>query len=256
MMLNHLNPTSPLSEQKLSTYTPSGKKKKKNTLLKNFSLTFNRCIQFFRFCQPRISQIPNFSQIFSNLPSLTILDIGCCLGTDLRYLIEKGAKKENVLGVELERDFIDLGFEFFGDKEILGDNVFRQLNVLTGDLGERRFDRVNCGSVFHLLKKEDSVKLATTIFKALNSGGVLVGRTVGAKASGECFGFFCEVMVCVGEFPKPGTDLRYLFCADDFKKMLEEVGFGKIEVYSRENPLAPPVRGVQMDFFQFVARKE
>ena len=49
-----------------------------------------RCIQEFRFSEPRIWKHPFYSKLLEAKESLgdkTFLDIGCCTGTDLRSLV-------------------------------------------------------------------------------------------------------------------------------------------------------------------------
>jgi hypothetical protein len=93
---------------------------------------------------------------------------GCCMGTDLRTLIADNIfPRTNLFGLELEKDFVDLGFELFGD-----DNSWDKDHFLIGDSlrsipSDILFDYVYCGSVFHLLTEEQDIQLSKNIFKAL-----------------------------------------------------------------------------------------
>lgn len=55
----------------------------------------------------------------------TFLDIGCCLGHDIRKLVFDGVPGENLAGVELRQGYIDLGYEFFRDKDTLGAKMYQ-----------------------------------------------------------------------------------------------------------------------------------
>lgn len=93
------------------------------------------CIQRFGFAVFRLVEHPVFvKKILPAIDQVSILDIGCCLGADLRGVIAKGGKLENLVGLELETDFIKLGYEFFGDADKPGmKNVFRHGDVLKAD---------------------------------------------------------------------------------------------------------------------------
>lgn len=76
--------------------------------------------------------------ICSKLISLKVLDVGCCLGTDLRQMIVDGiVTVPNALGVDLELPFIQLGEDLFGDKGKLN---WKQLDALKeGALGSNEY---------------------------------------------------------------------------------------------------------------------
>lgn len=62
------------------------------------------CIEHFRFATPRISTHPELSNVLASKKQKTrVLDVGCCMGTDLRYLIAlSGVAPENVFGCDIE----------------------------------------------------------------------------------------------------------------------------------------------------------
>lgn len=45
------------------------------------------------------------------------LDLGCCLGQDIRKLIFDGAEASRLRGADLRPEFIDLGYDLFGDRD-------------------------------------------------------------------------------------------------------------------------------------------
>ena len=46
-----------------------------------------------------------------------LLDVGCCFGTELRSFLAEGASIDNVLAIDVEQRFIDLGFRLYGDED-------------------------------------------------------------------------------------------------------------------------------------------
>ena len=52
------------------------------------------------------------------------LDVGCCLGTDMRKLVFDGVPAQNLVGIELRQQYIDLGFDLFRDRNRLGAKIF------------------------------------------------------------------------------------------------------------------------------------
>eukprot|EP01083_Nonionella_stella_P238449 835582_1 len=94
-----------------------------------------KCIKYNMFIVPRLQRHPKFNSVIKTQllsTNATILDIGCCFGTDLRYCLYLGCKKHQVLGVDISSDFIELGFDFFGDKSVLK-NRFISDDILGND---------------------------------------------------------------------------------------------------------------------------
>jgi len=248
-----------------------------------------RCIREYRFAYPRIMMHPYYNKLLWELNNKRILDIGCCTGTDIRQLVIDGAKTENLLGVDIEDGYFSVGFNLFGDKDKM-QHRFAMVDVLSTDvenqnmalsqflyprpsaksgvsetLGPQALDAVHCGSVFHLLNKEQCYVLSRAAFRFLSTSaaycgvssspyaissptsksgsssrvagrGVFFGRTVGS-ASEESF-----------DRSGPGVNtpqLRYMHSTDSFKKMLTDVGFVNVEclVGSRDLPFDTAVEG-------------
>ena len=156
-----------------------------------------RCIKYSMFIMPRMNRTSRFkTDITPKLLSskkTSILDIGCCFGTDLRYCLFVGCHKEQILGVDISQDFINLGFEFFNDKHQLNDR-FITMNVLDEngknfiDLAlklnnNKKFDVIHIGNIYHLLTENDC-KLLTKIASSLlvDKNGIIFGGTVGVES--------------------------------------------------------------------------
>jgi SAM-dependent methyltransferase len=187
-----------------------------------------RCIQEFRFSEPRIWKHPFYLKLLEAKESLgdkTFLDIGCCMGTDLRSLvIDNLFKPKNLYGVDIEETFINVGFDLFQDK-----NKFEATFFLGNFLKDSdpfqiqkhgQYDYVYCGSVFHLLSNFEETKiLASRAYEAIKSGGVFFGRTTGVQND------YSEGNV---------GQLRFLHCAKSLKELLELVGFTSVSVTTSE----------------------
>jgi len=139
-----------------------------------------------------------------------VLDIGCCMGTDLRHLVQCGYPSTSVIGSDVRRDFIDLGYALYGDRDtcptpfFVGD-VFditllpfpqtsatdasplkdvQNLNELRG-----RVKYVYAGSLFHLFdegtQKAIARRLATLLdVTAGNGPAVIFGKHVAKVEEG------------------------------------------------------------------------
>jgi len=133
--------------------------------------------------------------------------------------------KENIIGLELEKQFVEIGYEMFLDRDRLPNNF-----IIADSLKEEglpfddfSFDIIYCGSVFHLLTESQGQRLSLNSFKALKKGGVLFGRTLG---SGR------EVPYVFNDVLTKDTQLLYLHTANSMKKFLENSGFGEVTVTS------------------------
>lgn len=120
------------------------------------------------------------------------LDIGCCLGQDIRKLVMDGAPPANLHGAELHAPFIDLSYELFRDRglastfmeadalaplsadaEGVGGNP---LSKLRGDV-----DIVHLGMVLHVFGLEKQRALLENCVALLRPrrGSVVLGTAVG-----------------------------------------------------------------------------
>lgn len=111
-----------------------------------FSLPYP-CIGVFRFLDFPACLSPVYLEVLERVRAgETFLDLGCCFGQDIRKLIYDGAPSDNIVGVDTEPGFIDLGDELFGDRETL------QARFYTGDVFAEDF-------LFELRDKVDMIFL-------------------------------------------------------------------------------------------------
>lgn len=140
----------------------------------------------FRFLDLSLHTSPLYPSIISRLKNdkATFLDLGCCLGTEIRQLVADGAPSENLYGTDLRPEFWELGYDLYRDKDrlkasfLVGD-VFdpsSELGKLDGTV-----DVIHAGSFFHLFSYEQQIVVAKRIIKLLKpvEGSLLVGRQVG-----------------------------------------------------------------------------
>lgn len=152
-------------------------------------------------------------------PPSTLLDLGCCLGQDLRRLVCDGVSSERLIGVDLHQEFIEQGYELFRDRQtflakfitadMLDDSPENPLRNLYNSV-----DIVHAASFLHLWNWDTQVKICEQIIKLLRDrpGSIIFGRQVGH--------------VKAGEYPNATAKGQVIWRHDGntFKKMWEIIG--------------------------------
>ena len=227
-----------------------------------------RCIREYRFSYPRIMRHPRYSALIQQHPSpatLRLLDIGSCMGSDLRQALLHRISPLNILGLELEQDFIDTGLDvLFQDRALLPPTTFIAHNILQPNptshptlkafLDAQPLDLIYCGSVYHLLQEADTHTLTRHVYSLLPPGGVFFGRTVGSSHASEPNA--AAAWNGVG---------RFLHSKATFTKMAQDVGFVDVEFVETESDVDDTQSGGDQwgfqggehksAFFAFYARK-
>ncbi|KAI1814028.1 hypothetical protein GGS20DRAFT_550275 [Poronia punctata] len=151
------------------------------------------CIGLYRFTILTLLTHPLYPDLVERLkrPDATYLDIGCCFGQDLRQLVFDGVSSENLVGLDIEKPLMDLGYEFFLDRDTLKSR-FLVADVFQGpvqkewvELQERGVDVVHCSAFFHLFTLDQQIVAAEQIAGLVKVGGVLVGRQIGSVRPGD-----------------------------------------------------------------------
>jgi len=143
------------------------------------------CIGLMRFLELSLCHSPSYSLIVSRLQAgATLLDIGCCFAQDLRKLVYDGAPSTNLYGVELQKEFLELGYDLFLDRDTFDGKFFvADVFDLTGPLKELegKIDMIHVGMFLHLFDWKDQVKICERIVASMKSrkGGLVVGRQIG-----------------------------------------------------------------------------
>ncbi|PVH83670.1 hypothetical protein DL98DRAFT_512858 [Cadophora sp. DSE1049] len=144
------------------------------------------CIGQFRFIDLTLSRSPSYPHIQHLLKAGgKLLDLGCCFGQDLRKLVHDGAPASSLFGAELRREFIELGYELFLDKDTLG------VQFLTADIFDPdsslkqldgQLDVVYIGLFLHLFDWEGQRKACERIVGLLKPEKrvLILGQQVGS----------------------------------------------------------------------------
>lgn len=125
-----------------------------------------------------------------------LLDVGCCIGQELRQLIFDGASSENLYGTDLYGNFFDIGYDLFRDKTsikttfIIAD-IFLNQNLIPERINGT-LDIVWTSNVLHLFSWDKQIAALTMMLKLLteSSDPLIAGRFMGHAISGvHKFGF-------------------------------------------------------------------
>ena len=85
------------------------------------------CFQKFLFLHFDLARSPLYRTILELVKAGNVfVDLGCGLGQDLRVLVRDGTPAENLVGLDLMREYIDLGYELFQDRERLSSTFIAQ----------------------------------------------------------------------------------------------------------------------------------
>lgn len=148
------------------------------------------CIGLYSFLDIGITELEDYPSVLNRVKvGQTLLDLGCCFGTDLRKLVFDGAPAQNLRGAELRRDFIDLGYELFLDRSTL------KVHFHTGDFFDtdatglpiKAFDMIHASSFYHLFNWSEQVDCLSKTVALLKpmAGSVILGRQVASDTPGE-----------------------------------------------------------------------
>ncbi|KAF2823436.1 hypothetical protein CC86DRAFT_422289 [Ophiobolus disseminans] len=147
------------------------------------------CIGVFRFLDFPACLSPVYEEVLGRVSAgETLLDLGCCFGQDIRKLVQDGAPSDNIIGVDHESRFIDLGYELFGDRETLKSRFY------TGDVFAQDFlanmrgqiDIIFVGSFLHLFTFDQQKVVLAQLCKLLRhrEGSLVFGRHVATEGKG------------------------------------------------------------------------
>lgn len=118
------------------------------------------CVGQWGFLAPKIVDSIVYATILQRVKDGDlILDFGCCMGQDLRYLAANGAPSDNMYGADIEPAFWQLGYDLFKDRstfqgrylqsDILGDTKIPADSSLRQQL-HGKVDVVYASAIFHL----------------------------------------------------------------------------------------------------------
>ncbi len=210
---------------------------------------YYRSIDTYDFIFPRISLNPFLKKVIKKKP---ILDVGCSFGVDLRYLETQGVNPTNLYGVEKNSDFLQLGFDLFGDYsngitfycgDILHDTHFKSVQPGRKELilSKTELGCVHSGSLLHLLTRDEIKQFFAKAYQSLSSGGFVIGRTASFEST----------------IQNPSSQMRTVLSQSDFESLLQSSGFVEIESnLSMSGALPKKGDDLILKSLHFIAMKE
>ncbi|KAI1632508.1 hypothetical protein F4809DRAFT_627466 [Biscogniauxia mediterranea] len=176
------------------------------------------CIGQFSFLNLTLRHQPSYASMVARLKSgeARYLDIGFCLGQDIRKLVADGVPSQNIYGAELHGPFIDLGYDLWRDRDTLQAHLM-QADALTlegGSLGDLQgtIDYIHLGMVLHVFDRPRQALLLENCVRLLKPdqpGTMILGGAVG-----DVEGF----QTSAGFFLNSDVTLRQL-CAEVSERM-------------------------------------
>ena len=128
----------------------------------------------------------------------TLLDLGSCLGQDLRKCIFDGAPSHNLYASDLFPEYEELAYEFWRDRDrlpkghflvddILADNEDFTSGPLMTQLGPGQVDIISITMFLHLFNYHNQLKTAIRILRLLSHkpGSLILGCQAGSIEVGE-----------------------------------------------------------------------
>ncbi|TCD66533.1 hypothetical protein EIP91_001254 [Steccherinum ochraceum] len=164
------------------------------------------CIRGFHHVNLMMSKNAVYHEVVESGKSgnTTFLDLGCCMGTDVRKLVYDGYTASNVVGVDLRQEFIDLGYDLYRDRDtspirFFTDDIFTvspdstkfqdsvefsQATKLT-QLGGK-VSHFYLGALFHLYDEDTQFQIALAVATLLKreKGSIAFGRHQGFEKEG------------------------------------------------------------------------
>ncbi|KAF8640237.1 hypothetical protein AX16_010133 [Volvariella volvacea WC 439] len=170
------------------------------------------CIRCFSFANTEMTNLPAYSQalqLAEERPGALFLDIGCCLGSDVRKLAYDGWPAQNIIGSDLHKEYWACGHELFKSTpesfpasfipgDIFDDNflsptpgsadtpvpdphTLTSLNPLKSKLSV-----IHAGAVFHLFSEEGQLDMARRLASLLSPepGSMIMGWHGGRPQKG------------------------------------------------------------------------
>ncbi|CAI6285781.1 unnamed protein product [Periconia digitata] len=186
------------------------------------------CIGEYRFLDLQITKSPAYPQILSRLrQGARLLDVGCCIGQELRQLTYDGVESSNLYGIDLFGDFFQVGYDLFRDRDsfratMLAADLFATNNTdLSRLLGT--MDVVWSGNLLHLFlwERQRQALLFMRMMLVDSPTTTIAGRFMGNANPGEHhYGF------------RGRTDSMYRHDQQSFKTLCQEVFDGTGERWS------------------------
>ena len=127
--------------------------------------------------------MPSYPEVLTRIKDgATILDVGCCLGQDLRRLAADGAPTDRMYGCDIATGFWNIGFDLFRDRATFKAN-FLQADVfdVRSPLKalEGKVDVIYLGLVHHLWSWDEQLQALVNLSRLSKPGSMVLGLGVG-----------------------------------------------------------------------------
>ena len=154
------------------------------------------CVLRFAFVLPRLHLHPRFHVLVPDVERLeSFVDLGCCMGADIRYLLKLGAPRRSLLGLDYSQTFLAEGCSLWDNQEERDENnmeLFHQCDALLSSsllhvVREARpewwlleasggVNLVHVGSVLHTFETAESIQhVCQSVYDLLSPGGCFFG---------------------------------------------------------------------------------
>ncbi|KAH6652735.1 hypothetical protein BKA67DRAFT_518946 [Truncatella angustata] len=148
------------------------------------------CIGVFRFLDFGANLNPIYPEVLRRVrEGQILLDLGCCFGQDIRKFVADGAPSENLIGVDTEGRFAELGYELFKDRDTLKTRFYTQSIFDSSFLAHLHgtVDIIYLGSFLHLFSFDKQKVVVEQLIRLLRKrpGSLVFGRHLGADQGGE-----------------------------------------------------------------------
>ncbi|KAK0114213.1 hypothetical protein ONS95_013712 [Cadophora gregata] len=206
------------------------------------------CIGEFKFLTLNLPLHPKYPAMLQLLaptasnPSPKFLDLGCCVGQELRALAHFGkVPSEDLYGSDINGSFLSTSYDLFKDKSrfkgtLVPADIFSQSIFDAGgpfENWEGNFTVIHAGLFLHLFNIQQQVEVCKTIIKLLSDqpGALFLGEMVGCLGGGERGGGKDFKFWKQGEerkqFLHDGESFKALW--DEVAKMTSTEGMWKVE---------------------------
>ncbi|KAL2012671.1 hypothetical protein VTN00DRAFT_196 [Thermoascus crustaceus] len=213
--------------------------------------SYGRVLELLRPASQKLNSTESTSTDIQNPPRF--LDLACCFGQDIRKLVHDGIPPSVVYGTDIEKEYLDLGFELFGDRDKFPDpdSQFFAADLFAADAAnnsdpgteaaasvwrehEGKFAVIQAGNFLHLFDYDTQLRACCLIARLLdpNPGSMIVGGQMGSSNPREISrtGILLEVPASkkTGEGDaQEGTvkiTAKYWHSPSTFRQMWTEVG--------------------------------
>jgi SAM-dependent methyltransferase len=148
----------------------------------------------FSFITMGLSLHPSYPSLVSRLCSstTTFLDLGTCVGQDLRKLVYDGAPSQNLFGCDIFPQYESVGYELFRDRETF------QNRFITADLFDTTsesalmrtkgtWDVISIVMFLHVFDRNTQILACTRILQLLSRkpGSMIIGAQTGSTQPEE-----------------------------------------------------------------------